>query len=288
MVTSPSAVFLLLNPFFRNFRESGTNGRRYYTMDRHFDLFHSRPIMIRRSAAVLMLLLTAAFASTAHGGIVQTLPKDGIWTSYYTEMTSETQADQGITGIMTVRSVGSVEEDGEKCRWIEIEMKGTQKNGDKQNSIMKFLVREKDFKAGAKGTPKILRGWTKNNDQDIKELSEMELAGGTINLILVGKAKDAKTVKKEKTIDYQKGQLKIATAVTGHPELKLGGENAPPDFKYNVKQTTWLHKKVPFGMAARELQIEIKVKDKIAAKMTMSFTVQDYGTGAKSACPDKK
>ena len=238
---------------------------------------------------VAVLVASSSSASSA-GGLLETLPKDGSWTKYYMEIKSE-KPMQTMTGTFIIRSVGSVTENGEKCRWIEMQMEG-ERNGKKQHSIFKILVKEKDFKPGSKSVLEIVRGWKQNKaDGEVKELTDREKSpDGEVAILFGGKRKDVKKLKTEKVIDYQKGKLKITTGTTGTLELKPA-PNTPADFKYTFVQSVWPHKNVPFGTAAMELQMEIKIKDMVVSKMKMTFTVQDHGTGgkqAKSALPDKK
>ncbi|MFQ5733332.1 MAG: hypothetical protein ACE5KM_15430 [Planctomycetaceae bacterium] len=240
--------------------------------------------------SLVAALVASTSSASAAGGLFQTLPKDGTWTRYYMEMKSE-RPMQMMTGTFTLRSVGSVTENGEKCRWVEMQMEG-ERDGKKEKGAFKFLVKEKDFKPGSKSVPEIVRGWIQNKaDGEVKELTDQEKSpDGMMVIFFGGHRKDVKKLKKEKVIDYQKGQLKITTGTTGTLELKPA-PNAPAGFKYTVTQSVWPHKNVPFGTAAMEVQMEIKIKDMIASKMKMTFSVQDHGTGgeqAKSALPDKK
>ena len=240
---------------------------------------------------VVVAVVSCAGTASAGGGFLQKLPKDGTWVRYYVDMKADGPAKQEMSGTMTLKSVGTATEDGEKCRWIEMKFDGEQ-NGQKHVAILKFLIREKDLADGKKGPPKVLRGWSMNQVGDMKseakELTDFQKAGnGEAAMIVGGKLKDAKTLKQEKTIDYQKGQLKIPTAHTGILDVKFA-ENMPAGFKYNAWQTVWKHKSIPFGAAAVELKVEMHNKEQLLMKMKMSFAVQEYGAKAKSELPDKK
>lgn len=246
--------------------------------------------MMVRLPFVALIATTAALSAASvadAGGLIQRIPKDGSWVKYYMDMKSDGPRKQEMNATMTLRAVGSVTENGEKCRWVELQMQG-EENGKKRNMIMKFLIREKELKPGAKTTPRIIRGWKKQDDKAVTEISDREKADQTGIAIFFGGAKDAKTVKEAKTIDYQKGQLKIASATRGKPAFNVPGDNAPPGLKYDATQTVWTHKDVPFGTAALEMTMKISFKGNPGSTMKMTFTVQDHGTGAKSALPDKK
>lgn len=243
--------------------------------------------------AAPFVVAVAAFADSAFagGGFLQTLPKDGTWVTYNMEMKAEEGPMQEMSGTMKLKSVGTVKEKGKTYRWLEIEMRGEQ-NGMKQHTILKALIGEKELKPGAKGELEILRGWQQNTrgdtKMDPKELSAAELGGrGPLAMFFGTRLKDQKTVKQTKTIAYQKGELKIASAVAGDVQIELN-ENAPKDFKQSMRQTIWKHKSIPTGTAAIEMQMEISRQDKLLAKFKMVFNVQDFGKDAKSALPDKK
>lgn len=245
---------------------------------------------MKRPAMAAVLLVAASTTVASAGGFVQSLPEDGSWVKYAVETKSEVGPQAG-NGTMMLRSVGTATENGEKCRWIEVEFNGEQ-NGRKQRTILKFLAPEKDLKAGAKGPTQVLRGWQKSRfgdtERETKPLSEEEKSSnGPIAMFLGGKQAKPATVKEAKTIDYQKGRLKIESAESRELNLKPGGPDAPPDYKFAATQTVWKHKGVPFGTAAMRLQVEVRRKDKVIQKMTMTFEVLNHGKDAKSALPEK-
>jgi hypothetical protein len=241
--------------------------------------------------STIAFLALASMANVAHsaGGLIQKLPKDGEWVSYYFEMKGKArQQEQTMTGTFTIKSVGSVMENGEKCRWIEIEMKG-EEGGKKRSHLSKILVREKDFAPGSKNLGRIVRGWKRSSAKaQLKELTENEKSGsGDMAMLIGGKLSDEKVLKTKKVVDYQKGQLKIAQGTTGKFEMKMPGK-VPKDFKYDMTQSVWPHKNVPFGIAVLEINMKLTVKEMVVMNMKMTFTLQNQGVGAKSQLPDKK
>lgn len=249
---------------------------------------------MRSVASALLFAAVVGFAaSSAHaaGGFVQSLPKDGEWVKFSVESDSRAGLAAGGSGTMTLRSVGTVQEKGETCRWLEMDFDGDT-NGTKVRAVMKFLVREKDFKPDAKEPPKVLRGWKMgragDNKDDVTELSNEEMSpGGPASMFLSTKLKDAKTVKEAKTIDYQKGRLKVESAELGELEMDAP-QYVPQGFSSKFRQTIWKHKAVPFGTAAAAIDIKVKQNDNVLQDMTMKFEVLDHGKDAKSAFPDKK
>lgn len=219
---------------------------------------------MKRAAIATLLLATIAVAPSrtdAGGGLVQALPEDGKWTKYSFTMKAEAPQQQELSGTFTLRSVGKVTENGKAARWIEIEMKGTE-NGKEKYSLMKFLINEKGLKPGEKGSIEILRGWNKSDaNAEIKELSDMEKdPRGMMSIFFDGTRKDVRKLKKTKVIDYQKGQLKIKNGTTSKLDISLG-PNSPKGLKYDVSQSVWPHKSIPFGTAAMELKMTMQFGD---------------------------
>ena len=87
-------------------------------------------------------------------------------------------------------------------------------------------------------------------------------------------------------LDYLLLYFKL-DGVTGKVDYKFG-ESAPAVAKFDITQSIWTHKSVPFGTAMLITRMKVSIKDQVVLKAIMTFTVQDYGTGAKSALPDKK
>ena len=199
-------------------------------------------------------------------GFIQRLPKDGTWAEY---SANAKVGENDLSGKATARMVGTTTEDGQKCRWIEFHAV-VKKDGKDISRLAKFLFREKDFADGVTTIPKVLRGWEKVDDNDVIKMTDsdiLEWAG------ICGWMKDAKTVELEKVIDYQKDQLRIATA-------RRGKVDGPPEV--DITLTIWSHEKSPFGTAV--MQTSMKAGD--APVIESEMTLKDQGTGSKSALPD--
>ena len=219
------------------------------------------------------LFITAVATASAEDPLrpFQRLPKDGTWATY---SFGGTEVGNKESGTATYRMVGTTTEDGQKCRWLELQI-----NEDgRKASISKMLVRAKDFAEGAKKTPKILRGWKKEGAEAVAKLDDKEKSA--IELLAFGVYENAKTVKLEKVIDYQKGRWKIGTATQGKQTVQL--PEAEVGVMADFTLTIWIHKDSPFGTAASELLVKTGETTVFESKGTL----QDYGTGAKSGLPD--
>ncbi len=241
------------------------------------------------SAVTVLSTLLATFTLTPAraGGLIQTLPKAGSWATYRMAMKNEGPNKSEMTGTLTLRNVGSITEQGEKCCWIELQFKTTEK--DKQRTgVMKLLVREKEFAPKAKSLPTVIRGWKNENDQPAKKLNADDRETKGIAVMVFAPPKSAVTpLKKEKVIDFQKGKLKIDAGKTGPIDFNPVVGTVPAEIMFETIQSIWTHQSVPFGAAAMEVVTTVSRKGNTEGKMTMTFTLHDYGTGAKSAIPGK-
>lgn len=240
----------------------------------------------------LMLSLLLALAVTNHsfgGGLLQKLPKDGVWAQYLLEAEAvRGEARRKMpNGVVTIRSVGSTVIEGEKCRWIELESKADDAK-TKAMVVIKVLLREKDLKPGTTSAPRIVRGWKKHpSSKTVKPVTNKDMIGESGLWVFFGaKSSDEKRLKKTKVVDYQKGKLKIAAAKTARLDVQLA-EIPPNDLKLNARQTVWTHKSIPFGTAVLRIGWEARTKAR-SGKLFFTFTLQDFGTGAKSALPENK
>lgn len=242
---------------------------------------------IRTSLATIAALGLAVSAARAGGGLLQTLPKDGSWAKYYVELKNSAQPKENTTGILKIASVGRVAENGEDCRWIELDFRGEQ-NGMKNSQVLKLLLREKDLRAGSKATIQPVRGYMQEDDGKPKELIEANAVLVRLFTTLVaGRATETKPEKQGRTVDSLRGRLKIAEAETGKLTFRPD-ENAADGLKFHIRQSLWKHKNVPFGVAAMRLAVEAREKQKTTQTMRFTFDVQDYRTsGARSVLPNQ-
>ena len=232
-----------------------------------------------------VLCLLIGFPAALHaGGLVQSLPKDGSWVRFYMELKIAEPQKIEISGTYTIRSVGRTTVNGKPCRWIELHIEQTQ-NGKATRTITKVLIAERDFRPKSKRRLKIIRGWIKKNENDPHKLPESDY--DQFAFLLSTPLKDRKAHHEVNVIDYQKGQLTIKSGVIGKYVMKVGTD-APANSGLAVTQSIWSHSSIPFGTAALQLEMQAQEGKVFGPKMTMTFTLLDYGVGAKSALPGKK
>lgn len=231
---------------------------------------------------LLALLLPAGFAE-AGGGLLQRLPEDGTWVRYFVKV-KDGAGTKPRNGTMTLKSVGRETIKGQKYRWIEIDM--LLKRNDKQlHRALKVLIREQDLKEHARNGLTIARGWASIGRPESFPLGSLEKSpDGPLGLYFGCPMKNARTVKGEKTIDYQNGRLTIASAQSGELKIRFQEDPGVGDSPVTVTQTIWNHRSVPVGTAMAI--IEARQDGAIAQKIVL--TIQDFGKNAKSSLPEKK
>ena len=107
----------------------------------------SSRICLIAALATMLLGVTGARA----GGLIERLPPDGTWAIYQVVSKGLDKDGNEITarGSVTISSVGQTEENGEKCRLIEIKSLARQNEVEHQ-TIDKLLIPEKDLQPGKK------------------------------------------------------------------------------------------------------------------------------------------
>lgn len=237
-------------------------------------------------ACFVMFVVCLTNSESQANGLLQKLPKDGSWVRYHIIRKNERPGKiQETSGTMTIRSVGRETVNGEPCRWIEIQME--EETGKiKTINVQKILVPTKIFTKGKTVAKKVIRGWKKRNKDDPQKLNISAISDDiTILLLLPDPSRETQTIKEKKVINYQKGKLEVDTGIAGSLILD---QSANPNKKVSSSFIFfyWIHDKVPFGTAGGDWNITIQ-RDGIAlgnAKMT--FTLEDFGTDAKSAMPN--
>jgi len=116
-----------------------------------------------RMAAGLFTVLFVAIPLHADGFMYQ-LPEDGTWARF--DMAGKAVEPDGklttISGTLTLSSVGTVEVDGQKCRWIEL---GTEAKRNNQEffDFEKLLIPEKHLVNGEDPLSHVLKAWHKHS-----------------------------------------------------------------------------------------------------------------------------
>lgn len=249
------------------------------------------PILPMASLVLVGLTITAGFREPVRamesraaddGARSLSLPEVGSWVRY--EHTWE-RLDNGArsTSQMTQRAVGKVVENGEPCRWIEIE-DIVADGSEKGTWIYKLLIRERDLQENENPVAGIVRAWLRFNDEPAVAFQPDETGHLPMLLWTPGALRKADVKDEPRTIDYQKGRVQIARARVGEFTLS---DQPRQGFRLNWNYTVWREADIPFGLAEARVIYELHDPDKkcLTTQVT-TYLLQDAGVDAKSALPE--
>jgi hypothetical protein len=250
------------------------------------------------SAAVLMSVVPLFAADE--------LPKDGAWARYYVHAKSSNGRENSSR--LTIGMVGTVVEGGKKLRWIEVsetyEPERPKKPREKKyTSVLKLLVPERALLESDAPLKQLVRGWSWDNvskrvdkvDTGKRDLQRFEAFYRPYVVYFPGPLKRAKRTRNSRDVDHQKGRLQIAGGLAGHNIARWHAFTVPEQRSMTLDVELWLHKDVPLGMASAKLTRTYRFKkdgnkepEKVRVVSDVEFTVEAWGTDAKSAFPNAK
>jgi hypothetical protein len=231
-------------------------------------------------------------------GIIQRLPEDGTWVRYTLKTTQTFPGEKEpmvSEGTITIASVGKEDVNGEACRWVEIVIESRLKapKGSKETAkaLFKALIAEQYLKKGADPRGHWVRGWAKIGNQKLQALTPELLALPQLKLnLLTAPWQETKSLKKkaiktnlgELQCEGLSGQLVLKDGTIDKIDRKVTKRNAIIRFQ------GYFHEKAPFGVAWLEVSLEPEPRTEKDASARDVLSLQEVGTGAKSALPDAK
>jgi len=249
----------------------------------------------------LFVLLGIGFllAETAHAAVqAAQLPEDGWWIRYSTKNTQKAGDDiLEVTGKLTYSLVGTVVEDGEQCRWLELHAEndkarfnGDDTGGRRTVEVVKFLVPEKELLENEYPLDKLKRGWGKITDRDVYAIKPGQL-GRAIprSLDFPGAWQDQNRIEKERVIDFQQGRLKISEAKTRKTTFSFTNSRRTgetDDYQRISEYTVWFDRTTSPFFSAMSIHREESKNGDFNLTTDEELVLEDYGTGAKSKLPD--
>lgn len=231
--------------------------------------------MNQRFVAMIVLLFGMSGAVRADGLILR-LPEDGSFVRYSLQGTMVRDgAESPLSVTLSIASVGKAEENGQACRWIEINMVRAQ-----GTTISKLLIPEKYLQKGEDPLAHVVRGYMKRGDNQVQALSERG-RGLFLPGVLAGPLQDGKPLEK-RTIENDKLGKVECEGVAGVARQQR--EQFQSESKYELRTSD----KSPFGVVSGSVEFVIKREgaDRFKGKYTLTLT--DCGTDAKSELPDSK
>lgn len=237
-------------------------------------------------AAVLMSAVITAQAALADG-LIRKLPDDGTWATFKTEGYKEKRdkRKETSTGWLRISSVGRVTEDGQPCRWLEVD--STYSNGGRpeRRSIDKLLLPEKYLAAGEAPGEHVLRGWTRFDQPEQGQVRKLGLIDGKSYpgqsaFVLVGPASDERRLEPIE-VDHKKLGRITCERVTGTFRFKAPAAPEARDVSGTFEAR--LHEGAPFGV----VWYEIVTPSPDGRELKMTLSLDDLGPTAVSALPDQ-
>lgn len=247
-----------------------------------------------RAARVIASLVTVLFlaGSLRADGFLYQLPEDGTWARF--DMAGKAVEPNGkettISGTLTLSSVGTVDVDGQKCRWIEL---GTEAKRNNQEffDIEKLLIPEKHLVKGEDPLAHVLKVWHKHSminggaareRQDVQNPDSPEgklVRGPKLQMFLHGPFDSPRLLGKT-SVESKLGPRECRGVSA---EEKVEGAAT-----FNHKFLIRLHEDAPFGVVTWEVESKLEQNEKLIGNMSTKATLADFGKDAKSKIPEAK
>jgi hypothetical protein len=252
-----------------------------------------------RHITCVLFAFAVLVASPAHSA--EQLPKDGSWARYYVVLKSSSGSERTLR--TTVRFVGTVVENGEKLRWVEIGDSVERDEGGKKitrHYAIKFLISEKNLRTASNPIQHFVRAWqgevgkpAERIDATRRSHEVYDAFNGQSLLFLAGASKASKATKAKRSIDYQDGRLSIASGRSGTNVTHFHPVNTKISLSWKRTYELWTHKSIPLGMASLKYGVVRSRTDEKGKVMVVrtengEYTVEAWGADAKSALPNAK
>jgi len=201
--------------------------------------------------------------------LLQTLPEDGAWVTYYVLMKIDGDENQVE---WTAASVGTKDVDGEPHRWLELRAKG----GDTVYRMYKALIPESKFAPGKNPMKDAREIWVRDGNDAPRRISSIREDDPYLDLLLSGPVSNVIKLDKTENVEWQKGRLNCEI---------WEGENKIEIRSLKVENTHRVlkNKSVPFGIAGAKVRLQ--GGNRSAA---VELVLDSFGKDAKTLLPDIK
>jgi len=235
-----------------------------------------------QSLLVSCLALLAVVPSATADGLITQLPDDGSWAEFELKLTlTENGQQRERSAYLRLSSVGQVEHQGTKCRWVELQISRIEP--PQPDEVTKILVPEESLKSGKVTAASLIRGWRKPGDEEATELDKDQprVKIGPLALLLSGSFSNSQKLEKDDVKVEGLGSLSC-DKTTGKHEMPMSPtENLPADI------TVWRHSKASFGTVKLRVHIVDKRPDREREGVFEAVQVKS-GKDAKSALPERR
>ena len=235
-----------------------------------------------QSLLVSCLALLAVVPSATADGLITQLPDDGSWAEFELKLTlTENGEQRERSAYLRLSSVGQVEHQGTKCRWVELQISRIEP--PQPDEVTKILVPEESLKSGKVTAASLIRGWRKPGDEEATELDKDQprVKIGPLALLLSGSFSNSQKLEKD-DVKVEGLGLLACDKTTGKHDLPIErNENLPADI------TVWRHAKASFGTVKLRVHIVDRRPDREREGVFEAVQVKS-GKDAKSALPERR
>jgi len=237
---------------------------------------------IQSTLLACLILPLVAIPSAKADGLITQLPDDGSWAEFELKLTlTKNDQKREHSAYLRLSSVGQVEHQGTKCRWVELQVSRTEP--PTPDEVAKILVPEESLKSGKVTAANLIRGWSKPGDDEAAELDKDQprLRIGPLAMLLSGSSSDSQKSEKEDLKVEGLGSLDCEKTTSKHDLPMSPSDNLPADF------TLWRHSKASFGTVKLRIHLVDKRPDQERDGVFEAVLVKS-GKDAKSALPDRR
>lgn len=215
------------------------------------------------------------------------LPKDGAWARF-----GVTSDEDGQLGKYAVSLVGTLVENGELCRWLEVAEWG---DSDDDQNIKKMLIPERELLEGDQFARNSIRAWCGvvdgKEDRKVFGVEEVDLSYGEgiefYTLLFPGPRRGASPISERRLISCQKGVFEVLNVLACDQVLSEPIPMFP--LKRTKRSIIWPHSDIPFGIVAARIvytNIWNGLFDHFERSGVVEYVLEDAGYDAMSKLPD--
>ncbi len=221
------------------------------------------------------------------------LPEDGWWIRYvYTDKQEANGQVREFTEKIIYSLVGTVLEDGEKCRWVELKTQTTLR-GEEDVNFLKFLVAEKELMENEQPLEKLKRAWGNSSKRGLRELKLGQGIKSESKFLRIfpGVWQKSERINQERIVDYQKGRLTMLQARKRCATMPInvinaGGLQKTVNRTSIIETTVWFDQVTSPVIAAERIQTKEYEKEKLILSREENIVIEDIGFDAKSSLPE--
>lgn len=251
--------------------------------------------MIRHILLFFFLLMFVLVSLGQAQTLISKLPADGTWATYRMDVETKTQDGElnELSGTLTIRVVGTLSNDDEVLRWIEIEqlfqlsgIDAKRVQSDNVKIIDKILVAEDDIGVNKDPVAKLRKMWRYHSqghsegDPVVPKKVEPGSNGAkTLHTFLPAPTKKTQPVK-EKRLATADGVL-ICTGMAGMYLVTQSG-----GFESKRFTTAYSNDDAPFGTVLLKSISKVSRGEQPLSSSIMTITLESKGMDAFSVFPD--